>query len=112
MIVNETLAQRFFPGEDPIGKRMRYGDADSQAPWMTIVGVVADTRRTGFDAAVRPETYLPHAQAPARTLQLLVTHHRSSRRRVDSRAARDPAIARPRGAAPRPAADRRTWSPT
>ena len=39
---------------------------------MTIVGVVADTRRTGFDAAVRPETYMPHAQAPARTLQLLI----------------------------------------
>ncbi len=39
---------------------------------MTIVGVVADTRRTGFDAAVRPETYLPHAQTPSRTLQLLV----------------------------------------
>ena len=72
VIINETLAKRFFPGQDPIGQRMRYGDADSQAPWMAIVGVVADTRRTGFDAAVRPESYLPHAQSPARTLQLLV----------------------------------------
>ena len=72
VIVNQTLAKRFFPGEDPIGKRMRYGDADSQAPWMTIVGVVADTRRTGFDAAVRPESYLPDAQAPALSLQLVV----------------------------------------
>jgi putative ABC transport system permease protein len=72
VIINETLAKRFFPRQDPIGQRMRYGDADSQAPWMTIVGVVADTRRTGFDAAVRPESYLPHAQSPARTLQLLV----------------------------------------
>ncbi|HEX2465193.1 MAG TPA: FtsX-like permease family protein, partial [Thermoanaerobaculia bacterium] len=72
VIVNETLAKRFFPAEDPIGNRMRYGVGDSQAPWMTIVGVVADTRRTGFDAAVRPESYLPHAQAPARTLHLLV----------------------------------------
>ena len=72
MIINETLARRFFPNEDPIGRRMRYGDPTSQAPWMTIVGVVADTRRTGFDAAVRPETYLPHAQAPSRVLQLVV----------------------------------------
>jgi predicted permease len=72
VIVNQLMVDRFFPGEDPIGKRIRYGDADSGGPWMTIVGVVADTRRTGFDAAVRPETYLPHAQAPARTLQLLV----------------------------------------
>jgi predicted permease len=72
VIVNRTMADRFFPGEEAIGRRIRYGDASSQAPWMTIVGVVADTRRTGFDAVVRPETYLPHAQAPARTMQLLI----------------------------------------
>ena len=72
VIVNQTMVNRFFQNEDPIGKRIRYGDDSSQAPWMTIVGIVADTRRTGFDAAVRPETYLPHAQAPARALQLLV----------------------------------------
>jgi putative ABC transport system permease protein len=39
---------------------------------MTIVGVVADTRRTGFDSAVRAETYLPHAQAPSRAMEILV----------------------------------------
>jgi putative ABC transport system permease protein len=39
---------------------------------MTIVGVVGDTRRTGLDAAVRPETYLPHAQAPAGGMTLVV----------------------------------------
>jgi putative ABC transport system permease protein len=72
VIVNDLLARRFFPGEDPLGKRIKYGDSGSSAPWMTIVGVVADTRRTGFDAAVRPETYLPHAQNPSRTLELVV----------------------------------------
>jgi putative ABC transport system permease protein len=73
VIINETLARRFFPNEDPLGKRIRYGDGSSpQAPWMTIVGVVGDTRRTGFDSAVRAETYLPHAQAPARTMEFLV----------------------------------------
>ena len=39
---------------------------------MTIVGVVADTRRTGYDAPVRPETYLPHAQSPDSGLMLVV----------------------------------------
>jgi len=39
---------------------------------MTIVGVVADTRRTGYDAIVRPETYLPHAQSPDSGLLLVV----------------------------------------
>jgi putative ABC transport system permease protein len=72
VIVNETFARRFFAGEDPIGRRIRYGGADSTAPWMTIVGVVGDSRRTGFDAAVRHETFLPHAQAVARTLEIVV----------------------------------------
>ncbi len=61
VIINETMARRFWPNEDPIGKRFRYGDG-SDGPLMTIVGVVADMRRTGFDAPVRYETFLPHTQ--------------------------------------------------
>jgi putative ABC transport system permease protein len=72
VIVNNTMARRFWPDEDPVGRRIKYGQLDSQAPWMTIVGVVADTRRTGYDAAIRPETYLPHAQSPAGSLTLVV----------------------------------------
>ncbi|HWS87819.1 MAG TPA: ABC transporter permease [Pyrinomonadaceae bacterium] len=71
-VVNETFARRFFPGEEAVGKRIKYGPPDSDGQWITIVGVVGDTRRTGFDAAVRPETYLPHAQAPARGMMLVV----------------------------------------
>jgi len=69
VIINETLARRFFADEDPIGKRVYYGNAPDQQqnPARTIVGVVGDTRRTGFESGVRPETYLPIAQAvPAR----------------------------------------------
>jgi putative ABC transport system permease protein len=62
VIVNENMARRFWPGEDAVGKRFRYGDATSQAPFMTVVGVVADMRRTGFDAPVRYETFRPHTQ--------------------------------------------------
>jgi putative ABC transport system permease protein len=64
-IINNTFAERFFPGEDPLGKRYVYGDPGDDNRWITIVGVVGDMRRTGFDAAVRPETFLPHTQAPA-----------------------------------------------
>jgi putative ABC transport system permease protein len=74
-IINETMARRFWPQEDPIGKRFKYGGEDStedQSPWRTIVGVVADTRRTGFDAEVRPETFLPMAQEPPGRLTLVV----------------------------------------
>jgi putative ABC transport system permease protein len=64
VIVNDAFARRFFPGEDPIGKRINFGDnADqTQNPWRTIVGVVADTRRNGFDREPRPESYMPLLQ--------------------------------------------------
>jgi putative ABC transport system permease protein len=63
-IINDTFAQRFFPGEDPIGKRYMYGQpGPDNTNWITIVGIVGDMRRTGFDRPVRPETFLPEAQA-------------------------------------------------
>ncbi len=58
-IVNHTLASREWPGQDPLGRRIRTGDAD---PWMTIVGVVGDVRHLGPAAAPRPEFYQPHTQ--------------------------------------------------
>jgi putative ABC transport system permease protein len=70
VIINDTFARRFFPGEDPIGKKFKYrGDSN---PWLTIVGVVADMRRTGFDSEVRPETFLPYAQDPSGGLTIIV----------------------------------------
>jgi predicted permease len=71
VIINETFARRFFEGEDPIGKRFVYGSPDPKNPWITIVGVVGDMRRTGFDKAVRPETFLPEAQNPDNELTIV-----------------------------------------
>jgi len=61
-VINNTFAERFWPGEDPIGRRFKFGDSSSNAPWMTIVGVVGDMRRTGLDVDVRCETFLPYTQ--------------------------------------------------
>ena len=72
VIVNENMARRFWPNERAVGKRFKYGSADSQAPFMTIVGVVADMRRTGFDAPVRYETFRPHTQRTVGSLTLVV----------------------------------------
>ena len=72
VIINDTMARMFWPGESPVGRRIKYGNLESQSPWMTIVGVVGDTRRTGLDAVVRPETYLAHAQSPAGGMTLVV----------------------------------------
>jgi putative ABC transport system permease protein len=72
VIINETMAKMFWQDEDPIGRRIKYGQTAGGGPWMTIVGVVADTRRTGYDAPVRPETYLAHAQTSDGNLTLVV----------------------------------------
>ncbi len=59
LIVNDRAAKLFWPGEDPIGKRMRPGPRN---PWGTIVGVVADSRNLNLTDDVRPAMYFGNAQ--------------------------------------------------
>ena len=72
VIINQNMADRFWPKGDALGQRIKYGSVAGQNPWMTIVGIVADTRRTGYDNVVRPETYLPHAQSGDAGLMVVV----------------------------------------
>ncbi len=72
VIINETMARRFWRDENPLGRRIKYGLLSSRGRWMTIVGVVADTRRTGYEADVRPETYVAQSQSPDVGLALLI----------------------------------------
>jgi putative ABC transport system permease protein len=60
-IISHAMAQRYFPGEDPVGKKMRQGGPDRQNPWMQIVGVAADAKYTGLDTD-QPAYYQPEAQ--------------------------------------------------
>jgi putative ABC transport system permease protein len=62
-VVNQTLARQFFPGEDPLGKRLKQGGTDHpQNPYMEIVGVVGDVKYEGLEAKTEPAYYLPFAQ--------------------------------------------------
>jgi putative ABC transport system permease protein len=61
VIVNETLARQHWPGQDAIGKRIRFYGPLDKAPWMEIVGVSKDVRHE-LTLQVTPEFYLPHAQ--------------------------------------------------
>jgi len=63
-IINETMARRFWPDEDPLGKRIKLGGPQRPYPWMEIVGIVGDVKHDGMDAPVGPEMYMPYAQTP------------------------------------------------
>jgi len=63
-IVDETLANTYWPNEDPIGKRLQFGRHNPAQPWRTVVGVVQYTRYRSLEQASRVEVYLPHAQYP------------------------------------------------
>jgi predicted permease len=71
-VVSKNFAARFFPGSSPLGKRVRFGGADTHEPWLTIVGVMPDVWFQGTDDNT-PETILtPIAQADYRFLSVAV----------------------------------------
>jgi hypothetical protein len=65
-IINETMAHRFFPNEDPLGKRFKYGNASSTSAPLTIVGVVADVHRQAMEKRVIPQIFIALSQNPNR----------------------------------------------
>ena len=72
VVINETLARRIWPGEDPIGKRVKQGWPESQAPWREVVGVVADVKLNGLERDTPMQTYMPLVQEPWRQVGLAV----------------------------------------
>ena len=59
IVVNETMAKKYWPGLSPVGRRMMMG---GNGVWLTVVGVVADVHHRGLDTLPRPEMYRPHTQ--------------------------------------------------
>ncbi len=70
VVINQSMADRFWPGTDPIGARI--STRSSSGPWVTVVGVVADVHHDGLDLPVRPEMYLPHRQLTDGGMTLVV----------------------------------------
>jgi putative ABC transport system permease protein len=67
VIINDALARRSFPNENPLGKRLSVGGPD----WREIVGVVANVRHYKLDEEPKPEVYLPYFQSPWRLMTLV-----------------------------------------
>ncbi len=65
VIVNRTLAEHYWPGKDPIGRRIHIGIPESPTPWMTIVGEIADIKQTSADSATLNQMYAPASQNKA-----------------------------------------------
>jgi putative ABC transport system permease protein len=74
VVVNEAFARVYFPGVDPIGKRLKLGISTTEAetPWREIVGVAGDVRSRSFRDPVRPAYFVPYAQGLISTLRLVV----------------------------------------
>ncbi|MCI0388409.1 MAG: ABC transporter permease [Acidobacteria bacterium] len=71
-VVNETLARRIWPGEDPIGKRLKRGLPEYDSPWLEVVGVVADVKSYGVESGTPMQTYVPFVQMPPTNFWLAV----------------------------------------
>ncbi len=71
-IINESLARRYFSGENPIGKRLTLGSPRPDNPWKTIVGVVKDIPHRSLESVAEPDWYLPYLQQPRREMFLMV----------------------------------------
>src|ERR1035438_8147707 len=70
-IINESLARRLWPNQNPIGQRLDIGLTE-KTNWQEIVGVVADVKREALDASTTSEIYVPHPQTPVSTMALVI----------------------------------------
>ena len=62
-VINETMARRYWPNEDAVGKRFHLGT--NPRPWITVVGIVGQVRHNALTESARAEMYVPHGQWPA-----------------------------------------------
>ena len=67
VVINQTLASRFFPNEDPVGRRITLGGV-----LRTIVGIVGDAKYQGLGVEAGPQAYVPHAQSPYPGMRVVV----------------------------------------
>jgi putative ABC transport system permease protein len=66
VIINETAARRYWPNENPVGKRILSNFEEDQ--WSTIIGVVGDVKHSGLDAETNPENYYHYLQIPPQSM--------------------------------------------
>jgi putative ABC transport system permease protein len=75
VVINERLAARWFPNQDPVGRRIKLGRFDTPGLWITIIGVAGDVRHGGLQQTPEPYLYAPYQQAawPQMTVMVRAT---------------------------------------
>jgi putative ABC transport system permease protein len=71
-VVNQAFAEKYLPNAEALGRRLRTGEELSEAPWVTIVGVVSDARNRGLDREPAPEIWRPYRQQTVNQVHLAV----------------------------------------
>jgi putative ABC transport system permease protein len=64
-IINRILAEHYWPGQDPIGKRLHRGPREAGLPWLTVVGEIGDVKQIAADVPTQEQFYIPASQAKA-----------------------------------------------
>jgi len=72
ILVNEALASRFWPNQDPVGKRLDFEEDSGKQIWREIVGVVGNVKHKALATEVMPEAYFPYKQVPENFMGLVV----------------------------------------
>ena len=71
VLINEAMAERYWPGESAIGKRITIYDNDAPRPWREIIGIVSNIRHFNLRKEPVPEMYVPHLQRPQSSMTLV-----------------------------------------
>ncbi len=71
VIINETMAKKMFPDDDPVGKRLTFDNPDNNPTWVEIVGVVGDVKHYALDRETTMQTYGPYTQDSASNMTLV-----------------------------------------
>jgi putative ABC transport system permease protein len=66
VVVNQAMVNRYWSNQDPLGNRIKIGDANSKSPWFTVKGVVKDSAQVALDREIRPEIYFALGQMAGR----------------------------------------------
>ncbi len=78
VLINETVAKRFFPTREPIGERLKFGASDRET--VEIIGIVADVKNDDLEERADPTVYIPFAQQPRPTMNLIIHAHQEPTR--------------------------------